>query len=507
MTISNISIKMWGATVLLFGLLSCTGDFEALNTNPNQPSSVEPAPLFTAMQLRVSGVGSTRRGSIGFGMMMTQQTATLKIDDLEGDKYLRSESASVLFSESYRVNVVNLTTLLHLVKDDPEQVNLYAAARILWVMQMHKLTDAYGDIPYSEAGKGFLEQIYAPKYDAQAAIYADMLRQLDEAVNSFDASKATFGAADLYYGGDIDKWKKLGNSLMLRLGLRLVKVDPASAETWVSKAVSKGVMTNENDICFVKHEGSIEETANPTAFDFLKFDLVRVGDIKMSQRFVDYLQNSNDPRLAAYSSLPNGDNAPKNQKGLPNGYDATTIEGYPGGADLDTYSTFNTRTFLALDAANVQFSYAEVELMLAEAATRGWIDGSAADHYRKGVTASMNQQQLFGYTISPQQTEAYLATGKPFDGSASVAEQLKVINEQYWVTTFLNGWESYANWRRTGIPELTPVNYPGNVTNGTIPRRLTYPRTEYGTNGEHLQEAISRQGENNYTTRVWWDAE
>lgn len=507
MTIRNIYIKTWGMMALLFSLSSCTDDFEALNTNPNQPSSVEPAPLFTAMQLRISGVGSTRRGSIGFGMMMTQQTATLKIDDLEGDKYLQSESAAVLFNESYSVNVVNLTTLLDMIKDDPDQINRYAASRILWVMQMHKLTDAYGDIPYSEAGKGFLEQIYTPKYDRQADIYAHMLQELDEAVNSFDGSKATFGEADLYYGGDIEKWKKLGNSLMLRLALRMTKVDPDNAKTWASKAVAKGVMTDESDICFIKHEGTLEEIANPVAFDFLKFDLVRVGDIKVSQRFVDYLKESNDPRLSAYCSLPNGDNDPAKQKGLPNGYDATTIENYPGGADLDTYSTFNTRTLLALDAVNVQFSYAEVELMLAEVASRGWIGGNAADHYRAAVTASMKQQQLFGHTISQQQIDAYLATGKPFNGNAPVADQLKLINEQYWVATFLNGWESYANWRRTGIPELTPINYPGNVTSGAIPRRLTFPRTEYGTNGENLQEAISRQGADNYTTRVWWDAE
>lgn len=504
MKTKNIYILALIFIFLSTSIISCTDNFEELNTNPNQPSSVEPAPLFTAVQLQLSGIGSSRRGSIGFGMMMVQQTATLKVDDLEGDKYLRTESASVFFSNAYENSIPNLVNVLDITESDPEKVNLHAAARILWVMQMHRLTDTYGNIPYFEAGKGYLEQIYYPKYDRQEDIYKDMLKELDEAVNSFDPSKSTYGKADLFYNGDIDKWKKLGNSLMLKLGLRLSKVDANLAKEWVGKAIQKGVMTDESDICTIHHEGTVEETANPIAFDFMKFDLVRVGDIKISKTFLDHLQSTNDPRIASYASLPNGDNTLSAQKGLPNGHDATSILTHSGGGDLSTYSTFNTNTLLALDAVTVLFSYAEVELMLAETAVRNWYNGNAKTHYEKAIKASMHQQKLYGTTISEQEINTYLLAN-PYPASASEADQLKVINEQYWVSTFLNGWESYANWRRTGIPELQPVNYQNNASNGEIPRRLTYPRTEYGTNGNHLQEAINEQGADTYSTRVWWD--
>jgi hypothetical protein len=117
----------------------------------------------------------------------------------------------------------------------------------------------------------------------------------------------------------------------------------------------------------------------------------------------------------------------------------------------------------------------------------------------------MDQQKLYGKTISTTATSDYLTTGNPFPTGGSLELQLKSINEQYWVVTFLNGWESYANWRRTGIPQLTPLNYPGNATGGTIPRRFTFPRNEYSTNGEHVKQAIEQQGPDAYTTRVWWD--
>ncbi|NQX37686.1 Starch-binding associating with outer membrane [Pedobacter steynii] len=484
---------------------SCTKDLEEMNINPNQPTKVEPGPLFTALELRQAGTSVARRSNVGFGMMMVQQTATTKIDDLEGDKYLQSESAALLFNEEYAVPAINMAMLIDMLKQAPEKVNLYAAARIWKVMQMHRLTDAYGDVPYSQAGQGFLQQIYKPAYDKQSDIYADMLKELEQATKALDPAKTTFGAADIIYQGKTEQWKRLGNSLMLRLALRLIKVDPAMAKQWALKAIQGGVMQNNADICYMRHTGPQQELANPIAFDFQKFDLIRAGDIKMGKTFMDYLKATNDPRLEVYSSLPDGNSDPALQKGLPNGYNASTISATPGGGDLSTYSIFNVKTILPLTAPTFFITYAETELMLAEAAARGWTTDQAATHYRAAVEASMDQQKLYGKTISTTATSDYLTTGNPFPTGGSLDLQLKSINEQYWVVTFLNGWESYANWRRTGIPQLIPVNYPGNVTGGTIPRRFTFPRNEYSTNGEHVKQAIAQQGPDTYTTRVWWD--
>lgn len=485
--------------------LSCTRDLENTNINPNQPTTVEPGPLFTALQLRQAGVEISRRSNVSFGMMMMQQAATTKIDDLEGDKYLPSESASLLFSEEYAVPVINMAMLIDQLKDDPENVNLYAAARIWRVLLMHRITDLYGDIPYSEAGQGFLQQIYKPVYDPQSFIYADMLNELKEAISSFDPSKRTFGSADIIYGGNIDQWKKFAHSLMLRLGFRLIKVDPAMSKEWVLTAINGGVMQSNADICYMRHTGPQQNLSNGISYDFQKFDLIRVGDIKMGKTFIDYLNNTQDPRLSVYASLPNGNDNPEDQKGLPNGYNATTITSTPGGGDLTTYSTFNVNTILPLKTPTFFLTYAEVELLLAEAVVRNWTTGQAELHYQKAVESSMQQQKLYGRTIADAEVNTYLSSGNPFPTNGSAEEKIKVINEQYWVVTFLNGWESYANWRRTGVPELIPVIYPNNASDGTIPRRLTYPRSEYIDNEKNIKQAINQQGPDKYTTRVWWD--
>jgi hypothetical protein len=102
--------------------------------------------------------------------------------------------------------------------------------------------------------------------------------------------------------------------------------------------------------------------------------------------------------------------------------------------------------------------------------------------------------------IPSAEIDAYLAAN-PYD-SANWAEQ---IGEQYWAATFLNFYETFANWRRTGYPELTPVVYPGNESNGTIPRRLKYPISEASNNPEGYNAAIQQQGPDEFTTRMWWD--
>jgi hypothetical protein len=501
---SNLLKYITVTGAFLFTSVACTKNLEQINVNPNAPSNVAPEPLFTTIQMWTPGQESVRRGSIGFCMMFVQQTASTKTDDLQGDKYLQSDNASTFFSTEYSALARNIEAVMVAVKTDPANVNKYAAMRIWRVLIMHQLTDLYGNVPYSEAGKGFTENIYSPVYDNQQTIYTDMLKELEEAAASFDDSKVTFGPADVVYQGKIPQWKRLAYSLMLRLGMRLTKVDIASAETWVKKAIAGGVMQGNSDMCTLPHEGPNQDQSNPISYSFFKFNLVQLGDIKISKTFLDFLQQTNDPRIAAYMSLPFGNSTPGSQKGLPNGLDANSFATYPGGNDLSTYSTFNVNKILPLSAPTFMQTYAEVELMLAEAAVRHWTGDDPATHYTKAVTASMQQQALYGVTIDNAAIQAYLLTGKPFPAAGTDA-QLKVINEQYWVATFMSGIESYANWRRSGYPVLTPVNYPGNATSGVIPRRLTYPIGEYSSNSKNLKAAISQQGADNYLTRVWWD--
>jgi hypothetical protein len=149
-------------------------------------------------------------------------------------------------------------------------------------------------------------------------------------------------------------------------------------------------------------------------------------------------------------------------------------------------------------------TYAEVRLLKAEMAFRGWsVPGDAKTHYEAGVKAAMQMLSSIypnAAAISDAEVAAYLAL-KPYDASKG----WEMISEQYWAATLLNEYEAFSNWRRTGFPTLTPTNDPGNVTGGTIPRRLIYPTGEESTNAENFAAAIARQGPNDFVTRVWWD--
>src|SRR5690606_26083174 len=136
---------------------------------------------------------------------------------------------------------------------DPEEINKLSIARIWRVWVYHRITDLFGDIPYSEAAKGATDKLYTPKYDEQSYIYMDMLKELDEAANAFDPALPSFDQADLIYGGDISKWKKFAYSMMLRLGMRLTKVDNATAKLWVQKAIAGGVIVKDEDVAFVQY--------------------------------------------------------------------------------------------------------------------------------------------------------------------------------------------------------------------------------------------------------------
>jgi hypothetical protein len=173
-------------------------------------------------------------------------------------------------------------------------------------------------------------------------------------------------------------------------------------------------------------------------------------------------------------------------------------------ADFITYSEPNINTVLKLDAPMVVISNAEMNFLMAEAIVRGWASGDAASYYQGGISASMRNMAIYGdaAAISTAKINAYLAT---HTFPASFDAQMEQIHSQMWVSLFPDEVEVYSNWRRTGYPKLTPVNITGNLTNGTIPRRLIYPIVEENLNGPNLKEAISRQGANTLTTRIWWD--
>ncbi len=498
MKINKINIKVASilAVLMTISMSSCSDELAELNDNPNAIADLPYGLQLTETQLKAAGAQyEMRRVGLGWAASSIQQLADVNIATnlLPGDKYIDFIDYSYAVFDEYWVNEAkDVIDLVNRTAEDPEAVNFNAMARIMKVISFHKVTDLYGDIPYSEAGRGFISNNWFPSYDRQQDIYLDMLKELEEAALQLTASADNPGIQDVLYGGDISKWKKLSYSMMLRLGLRMSKVDASASEAWVKKAIAGGVMTGLDDLAKIEHEeGGVE---SPIGYSFFVDKFMRLSDT-----FVSWMQDNNDPRLDLLSYVESG--GP--HQGLPNGLDPTTLasEG-PAGGDLLDYSQVN-QSLVQRNSPSMYITYAEVELMLAEAAVRGWHTGDAAEHYNNGVRAAMQNWGYYGVSApSNEDIDDYLAAN-PF----VEANGMELIGEQYWAATFLNPLESYANWRRIEYPVLTPINYPGNATGGTIPRRMKYPLVEFNINAENVNAAIANQGPNTYTTRVWWDVE
>lgn len=487
--------------ILLFAVLmsSCDRGFEELNVDPVRPSNEDIAYKLTATQLGTSGerYENWRANLIYCSTMMQHFSTTAGF--WAGDKYTWNPGYASSMIDRIYANAVKPVEDMLLQCDTenlPEEVR--SITRIMRVLIFHRLTDLYGDVPYSEAGKAVISGILTPKYDPQSEIYADMLKELDEAAAGLGTGVSQVGTSDLFFEGDQAKWKRFAYSMMLRLGLRLIKVDPAASQQWVTKAIAGGVMQSNDDTVFIQHTSGPEGINRNGNGEVFTTDNV----MRMSKTFIDFLQD--DPRLPILAARRSDKSTnPADLKGLPNGLDSSLLLNLTGEEDTDAYAEPNRNIITGEDAPMFFQTYAEVEFMLAEASIRWGLAGDPATHYANGVRAAMKMLELYSpedAVISDAAIDAYLSS-HPYDA----ANGLEQICTQYWAATFLNEYEAFANWRRTGFPVLVPVNYPTNVTNGTIPRRLTYSGSEQSLNKENYEAAIAAQGPDLLTTRVWWD--
>ncbi|WP_138430600.1 SusD/RagB family nutrient-binding outer membrane lipoprotein [Fodinibius saliphilus] len=514
--------------LLLVGVLvtSCDSfsDFGDMNEDPTTVNQVAPEMQLTTIQLATAGTRyEVWRANLLYSENIVQHLVNVWFGG--GNNYTESVgwltsfwntafSGTGISSRAQVKNVEDLVYQLKKKKEAGETVdNQLAIARIMRVFIYHRITDLYGDMPYSEAGKGFIDREFTPVYDRQKDIYDDFFSELDAAVKQLDGSKSSFGSNDLLYNGDVTKWQKFANSLRLRLALRLVKVDISKAQNQAEAAISApgGVMTSNEDIAMVKHQdgpnnGPAGMNSNPVSEV-----LSHSSDHEyVAQTLIDWLDNRNDPRIDIYAQ----DNKPP--LGFPSGYTSTSVQSHSSyTGDMADYSRVNPMLADRDDPTFFQ-TYAEVEFMLAEVAVRGWsVSGTAETHYNDGVRAAMNYLSLYdadgGADIASAEINNYLANN-PFNTGGTEAQQLEQINTQYWAAVFLNGYEAWSNFRRSGYPDLEPAmvdsNNPpaGNQTNGQIPRRMIYPQgTESVLNAKNYKEVISRQGPNDMVTRVWWD--
>jgi hypothetical protein len=509
------------------GMSACDKNFVAVNTNPTQALSLDPIYLFSNAEV------SSAIPVYYYQIPLVQQIIHPFTGVAEGGNHnvVYDANASTTFDFLYTgtgngatvtgaagssVNgpVALLTAVISQTKDNAARSNLYNMARIWRAYVFQILVDTYGDVPYSQAGLGYLNGVNLPVYDGQAAIYTDLFNELTQATPALDPTK-TIETGDLLYKGNIAQWKKLGYSLLLRMGMRLSKVDATKAQQYVAAALAGGLMQSNADNAYIPFSSTFN---SPTGS---WFQGTEKANMYLGEPFVDSLARTNDPRLAAIAvkyANPGGvisagttgteDTNPLDQQGMPFGYNDATIStapGYPGKATTGwKYSQVNRRTLGRIDIPEFFVTYAQTQLLLAEAAQRGWIAGDPAAYYNAGVQAHMDQMKVYDVsaTIPAASQTAWLAAN-PFDP----ANALEQINTQYWIASFLNGTEAWANFRRSGYPSLTPNPYPGAdpAVKGAFVHRLTYPVREMSVNTANYNAAVGDMGPDNLATHVFWD--
>jgi hypothetical protein len=512
--------------LLLIGAIpfftGCDKDFVEVNTNPYAITTVDPALLFAGAQRNHLGTWEAEHTIVQQFVNPYNQGATLgfnfnaDIDDLSTPKW----------NQSYPSVVRNLIQALNLVGNDASRVNLLSMIRIWKAQVFMGLVDAYADVPYSEAGKAVSDGIFYPKYDDDAAIYDDLYKELKEATAALNPS-GDYVSADLFYGAkahattktstaseQVAKWKKLGYSLLLRLGMRYSKLNASKAQSIVSEAFTGGVMTSNADNAFVKYDGTLYvQATNNNLRNFSAFNYA-------AEPFVNQLKSTNDPRarniIANFADPGNvvGDVNPDvvlaNQFGVPIGVTNVQIAAgapYRGtrGTGLN-YSQFNIWRIASPAAPDFYVTYAQTALLLAEAAKRGWISGgdaTAKTHYENAITADMAVYSLYPgtTTITSAEVSAYLA--EP-DVAYTPADALRLINTQYWIVNIRNGTEAFANFRRSGFPALSPNLFNNNLGGG-FARRLSYPDVEASANGANYTAAATAISGDKLTSKVFWD--
>ena len=468
---------------------SCDKGFDDLQNDPTQPSAVNPEFLFTESVRRgmsddIVGI----RTEIWTLMVWNQQMADIRGVATSSDFYNYGAAASDDIWDRWFVGALtNIQEMIRLTEDDPGDVNRLAVARIWKAYLYHRITDLWGDVPYSEALQANTDDILlSPKYDRQEAIYADLLNELKEAAESFDPTLEDVGLADPLFGGDIISWQRFANSLRLRLAIRISNADPSLARQHGEEVINSGLLiSSEAESARFPHD------ANNASSIFMLFNTLVDDDPVIhyypSEFFINMLEDNDDPRLSVFSD-------PTEESQIFGMDDFVGVPNLSLNTELENFNPFNTspvdtRFYEEAKESNT-LGYAEVCFLQAEAAMLGW-GGSAQERYEAGVTASMS---YFG--IDQSEITDYLANAGAFDGT------LEQIITQKWITfQYTDGFEPFAEYRRTGFPKIVDEN--GTVIDpNSFPQRLPYPASEILFNNENVTSV--GEGINDLYSKVWW---
>lgn len=547
------------AFTLLTGVLSftsCSDEYmENMNTDPTKAAALDANAQLTTAQLQTYGdlgvVEIYRNYLYGF----TQQLmGCWNTTNFGGRHMLSDDEMDRVWTTFYTNSIKNLTDAQYRTAQDQGKTNIHAALTIYRVYLMSIITDIYGDVPCKEAGMGFLQGIFNPRYDTQEEIYHSFFQDLTAAVEALDPAKDAI-TGDVIYGGNILKWKKLANSLRLRFAMRISNVDPQKAQQEFEAACQAdgGIFDSAEDDALIKYMNIAFSFGQDAYGDFRGNALSKLlfgndpanNPSYLCATLFNQLYNTGDPRTfmlsrCYYDGLMSA-TSPDNRvdltqemidKGIafqpclpgafswepwPTGYDSDILKELAETNPNVTISVARetepklANNFLRGDNPGVVMTFAETRFLLAEAALKNWnVDGQTAEAlYEEGVRAAVDflVTRYKCDPVSEEEMNAYLLA----NGMGHTKEQkMASIHTQAWILHFTNPAECWANQRRSGYPKLkSPAEYGFEqfMTGGKeIPVRLCYPVLESSYNKTGYEEALERMGgKDSWNTPVWWD--
>ena len=538
---------------------SCSDEYmENMNTDPSKAATIDPNAQLTTAQLQTYGDLSMMEIYRNYHYAFTQQLmGCWNTANYGGRHTLDNNEMSRIWTSFYTQSLKNIIDAQYRTAEDAEKVNINSVLRIYRVYLMSIITDTYGDAPFSEAGLGFLEGKFNPKYDKQEDIYNAFFLELEDAVNKIDPTKDKV-TGDLIYAGDVTKWQQLANSLRLRFAMRISNVNPTKAQTEFENALAAngGVITDASSDALIKYMTIAFSFGQEAYSDYRGNSLSQLlfgndpanNPSYLCSTFFNQLYNSGDPRTfkisrCYYDGLMSA-TSPDNrvditqemiEKGIafsPRDPGAYSWEPWPTGYDSDICAELAVNNpsvtatmarevepklannFLKSDNPGVVMTSAEVKFLMAEATVKKWNVGSALaeDLYKQGVRAAMDfLTDNYGCTATTDaEFDAFIQDKGAFGHTDN--QKLEAINTQAWILHFTNPAECWANVRRSGYPKLkSPAEYGFGqyLTGGTeIPVRLCYPVLESSYNKKSYNEAIERMGgTDNWHSLLWWDTE
>lgn len=460
---------------------SCTKDFDTINIDPNNPTTL---PSHLLLPSTVRQFSNTSYSVFVGGEFAGWAGQLAKVQYNDEQRYIPRESViTSTWSNMFAVGISDADQM-YKIGGDEENPNIQGAALVLQAYGYAFVADIYGDAPFTEAMM-VSEGILSPAYDAQETVYDGILAKLDEAMTLLGTGGTIDATSDILYGGDVDKWIGFAASLKFRVLMRMSGVRSVGSE--LQALVNTGLLFSSNDEEAKLIYTSDAPSANPM-YESIVFG-TRL-EWKVNEQMVDLLTNNGDPRLPVYVQ-PNGDGE---YRGKPSGIESVPNNDY----NYDNVSPIG-EFYLRPEAPGFFVSYAELQFLMAEAAQKGLISGgnaAASDYFREGIRASLEFNE-----ISDGDAAAYLASN-PAQLATSESVALSQIGNEKWKALYCQGYEAWSEQRRTGYPVL-PVAIDGAINE--IPSRFTYPTIESSINKANYEAAVAAQGADLLTTKIWWN--